>query len=66
MPQLDRDSKVLIIGAGPGGLAFGQILRNHGVEFEIFERDSTLNDRNQGWAVALLEWVALQLVLQVC
>ncbi len=55
MPSLDSSSKVLIIGAGPGGLVLAQILRNYGVSFEIFERDEGLQDRAQGWAIALIE-----------
>jgi 2-polyprenyl-6-methoxyphenol hydroxylase-like FAD-dependent oxidoreductase len=55
MPKLDSNTKVLIIGAGPGGLALAQILRKQGVPFEIFERENSLQDRRQGWAVALME-----------
>ena len=55
MPNLDSTSKVLIIGAGPGGLVLAQILRNSRVPFEIFERDCGLQNRSQGWAVALIE-----------
>ena len=55
MPRLDINSKVLIVGAGLGGLVLAQILRNYGVPYEIFERDKGLHDRDQGWAVALIE-----------
>lgn len=51
MPQLDQNTKVLIIGAGVAGLALAQILRNHGIEFDIFERDD--GGRVQGWALGL-------------
>ncbi|KAK5048000.1 hypothetical protein LTR84_006190 [Exophiala bonariae] len=47
--------KVLIIGAGPGGLALAQILRRHNVAYEIFERDDSQRGRKQGWAVALID-----------
>ena len=55
MPALDSDSKVLIVGAGPGGLVLAQILRRYSVPFELYERDEGLGDRAQGWAVALIE-----------
>lgn len=48
--------KVLIIGAGLGGLALAQVLHNHGVPFELFERDKAPSARKQGWAIALVEY----------
>ena len=48
-------NKVLIIGAGLGGLTLAQVLHENHVAFEIFERDETLASRKQGWAVALIE-----------
>lgn len=59
MAQADDSNKVLIVGAGPGGLVLAQILRRHIIPFEIFERDVERNTRSQGWAVALVELVAL-------
>lgn len=55
MAQADESNKVLIIGAGPGGLVLAQILRGHNIPFEIFERDVERDTRSQGWAVALVE-----------
>jgi len=49
--------RVLIVGAGLGGLAFAQALRKHQVPFEIFERDSGPYTRSQGWAI-VLSWSA--------
>jgi 2-polyprenyl-6-methoxyphenol hydroxylase-like FAD-dependent oxidoreductase len=49
------ENKILIIGAGLGGLALAQALQAHGVPFEIFERDAAPTARKQGWAVALIE-----------
>ncbi len=46
---------VIIIGGGPGGLALGQILRHHGIEFRIFERDELIDPKRQGWSFALIE-----------
>ena len=51
----EANNKILIIGAGPGGLVLAQILRGVNIPFEIFERDPTLTSRKQGWAVALVE-----------
>lgn len=59
MAKTDHRNKVLIIGAGPGGLVLAQILRRHNIPFEIFERDLERNTRSQGWAVALVELVHL-------
>lgn len=59
MAQTDDSNKVLIVGAGPGGLVLAQILRRHNIPFQIFERDVERNTRSQGWAVALVELVVL-------
>ena len=45
--------KVLIAGAGLGGLCLAQALRQHDVEVEIFERDKSLWDRPQGYRLHL-------------
>lgn len=47
--------KVLIVGAGLGGLVLAQALRRDGIPFEIFERDHDHLSRSQGWAI-LLQW----------
>lgn len=44
---------VLIVGAGLSGLALAQILRKNGISYEIFERDTEVHARAQGWAIAL-------------
>jgi cation diffusion facilitator CzcD-associated flavoprotein CzcO len=48
MATADR-LKVLIIGAGLSGLAIAHGLRRNGIDFEIFEKETTPRDRN--WAV---------------
>jgi 2-polyprenyl-6-methoxyphenol hydroxylase-like FAD-dependent oxidoreductase len=50
--------KVLIIGAGAGGLVLAHALRKNNIPFEIFERDSADYVRPQGWAVALHEYIS--------
>lgn len=42
---------VLIVGAGLGGLAVAQGLRNKGISYEIFDRDESEDSRFQGWAI---------------
>lgn len=49
--------KIIIIGAGPGGLVLAHCLRKHGIPYEIFEREKASQPRKQGWAVALIEYV---------
>jgi 2-polyprenyl-6-methoxyphenol hydroxylase-like FAD-dependent oxidoreductase len=41
--------KVLIAGAGLGGLCLAQTLHQHGIEVEVFERDKSPWDRPQGY-----------------
>ncbi|KAK7227837.1 hypothetical protein V2G26_000007 [Clonostachys chloroleuca] len=50
----NENKKVLIVGAGPGGLLLAQFLRGQGIPYAIFERDEELDSRAQGWAVALI------------
>jgi len=42
-------SKVMIIGAGTGGLCRAQGLKNSGIGVSVFERDRTPTDRLQGY-----------------
>ncbi|MCJ1475495.1 hypothetical protein MMC13_004158 [Lambiella insularis] len=55
MTKSAENGKVLIIGAGLAGLTLAQILFYNNIPFEIFERDTSPEGRNQGWAVALVE-----------
>ncbi|KAH6701311.1 hypothetical protein BKA64DRAFT_648399 [Cadophora sp. MPI-SDFR-AT-0126] len=55
MAQTTETNKVLIIGAGPGGLVLAQSLRHRNIPYEVFERDAERSTRSQGWAVALFE-----------
>lgn len=48
---------VLIVGAGPGGLAIAQCLRKQGISFEIFDRDTHDECRFQGFAIAIHSYV---------
>ncbi|KAL9647646.1 hypothetical protein ABK040_015136 [Willaertia magna] len=42
------DKTVTIIGAGPAGLALARILQVRGVNVEIFEREESIEQRDQG------------------
>jgi 2-polyprenyl-6-methoxyphenol hydroxylase-like FAD-dependent oxidoreductase len=44
--------KVIIIGAGTGGLCLAQGLRASDIQAEIYERDRSPNDRHQGVPLA--------------
>jgi 2-polyprenyl-6-methoxyphenol hydroxylase-like FAD-dependent oxidoreductase len=45
--------KVIIVGAGLGGLCLAQALRRLDIEVEVFERDKTPWDRPQGYRLHL-------------
>ncbi|MFK0150883.1 FAD-dependent oxidoreductase [Streptomyces sp. NPDC090499] len=47
------DLKVLVAGAGLGGLTLAQSLRNHGIDVAVFERDASPWDRPQGYRLHL-------------
>ncbi|MCJ1303021.1 hypothetical protein MMC08_005827 [Hypocenomyce scalaris] len=53
--------RVIIIGAGLGGLAFAQALRKQHISFQIFERDVSPQGRPQGWAISL-HWILRDLL----
>jgi len=45
--------KVMIIGAGTGGLCLAQGLKSDGVSVEVFERDHSPTDRLQGYRLSI-------------
>lgn len=45
--------RVAIIGAGLGGLALGQMLRRAAIDFDIFEADTALDARTQGYRIRI-------------
>ncbi|KAI1455123.1 putative monooxygenase [Annulohypoxylon moriforme] len=55
MNMADKPSKprVLIVGAGIGGLVLAQCLRKQNIPFEIFDRDDDPVARSSGWAIGL-------------
>ena len=54
--------RVLIIGAGLGGLALAQALRKRDIPVSLFERDSSENARFQGWAISLHSWCGISFI----
>jgi len=50
---MKRNLKVLIIGAGTGGLTLAQGLKAAGVEVEVYERDHSPTDRLQGYRLSI-------------
>ncbi|MFD4636383.1 FAD-dependent oxidoreductase [Lentzea sp. NPDC058436] len=47
------DLKVLVIGAGLGGLSLAQSLRGNGIDVAVFERDASPGERPQGYRLHL-------------
>ncbi len=50
---MKRNLKVLIVGAGAGGLTLAQGLTAAGVEVELYERDHSPSDRLQGYRLSI-------------
>lgn len=46
-------AKILIVGGGLVGLSLAQALKARGIDFEIFERDESLDARKAGWGITL-------------
>lgn len=60
-PSTAQAQRVLILGAGVGGLALAQGLRKHGVEFAVYECDDSISTRKQGYRIKILEDTAQEL-----
>ena len=45
--------KVMIVGAGTGGLCLAQGLKSHGIPVKVFERDLSPTDRQQGYRLRI-------------
>src|SRR5207248_996135 len=51
--RIISELKVLVVGAGLGGLTLAQSLRGHGIDVAVFERDAGPWDRPQGYRLHL-------------
>ena len=49
----EQIGRVLVVGAGIGGLNLAQGLKQHGIHFKVFERDSSADCRAQGFRFRL-------------
>ncbi|KAH6662379.1 hypothetical protein B0J14DRAFT_685832 [Halenospora varia] len=49
MGSTDQPLRVLIIGAGSGGLLFGQVLKQASIACTVFEQDTSLQQRPRDW-----------------
>jgi phytoene desaturase len=43
-----KNKKILIVGAGPGGLTSAMILAHRGLEVTVFEKENIVGGRNAG------------------
>ena len=50
-----HDTKITILGAGPGGLMLARLLTLAGIPCEVFEADSSIDSRRQGGMLDLHE-----------
>lgn len=50
---MTRPMRVLVIGAGPGGLALAHGLHRHGIDVAVHEADDALDARPQGYRIVL-------------
>jgi len=50
-----KDKKIVIIGAGPGGLTLARLLQMDGFQVKVYERDSNENARPKGATLDLHE-----------
>lgn len=55
MIQKHKNKRIAIIGAGLGGLCLAQGLKKNGFDCEIFEKDSAVNTRSQGYRIRINE-----------
>ncbi|MBD3270489.1 FAD-dependent oxidoreductase, partial [Candidatus Peregrinibacteria bacterium] len=44
---MEKQKKIIIIGAGPGGLTAAMVLANRGFNVHVYEKDSRVGGRNQ-------------------
>lgn len=55
VPRLLRDKRIAIVGAGPAGLTLARLLQRQGATVAVFERDASVEARDQGGSLDLHE-----------
>lgn len=55
MIQKHTNKRIAIIGAGLGGLCLAQGLKKNGLDCKIFEKDTAINTRTQGYRIRVNE-----------
>ena len=50
---MTQDNKVIIIGAGLAGLTLANSLKKQGIPFAVYERDTGIKSRAQGWSLGI-------------
>ncbi|HYY29262.1 MAG TPA: NAD(P)/FAD-dependent oxidoreductase [Chthoniobacterales bacterium] len=53
LQKMHQPMKVLIIGAGTGGLSLAQGLKSDGISVQVFERDQAAFDRQAGYRLSI-------------
>lgn len=49
----DNLGRIIVVGAGPGGLTLARILQLHGIDVKVYERECSINSRSQGGTLDL-------------
>lgn len=55
MAAVSADTRIAIVGAGPGGLTCARILQRHGIAVTVYDSDADASARNQGGSLDLHE-----------
>lgn len=62
---MSQHLRIAIVGGGIGGLTLANLLARQGLEATVYERDASLDARNQGYALGLTRDAGLQVLGQL-